>query len=141
MSNTRPEQAGAARSVWFWLLVLLGVAVAVAAIGTMVGWWDWSAVLWGVGSWLVFIGLIVLYFLPTIIVVKRRHRSTGGIVALNILAGWTFIGWLIALVWSLSSAQQVVVQQVVTAPVQVQYQVGDVVNGYRFNGQTWEPVG
>jgi hypothetical protein len=66
--------------------------------------------------------------------------SGGGSSALNVLAGWTFIGWLIALVWSLSSAQQVVVQQVVTAPAQVQYQVGDVVNGHRFNGQTWEPL-
>lgn len=86
------------------------------------------------------LALGVLYFVPTIIAVKRKHKSTGGIVVLNILAGWTFIGWLIALVWSLSSAQQVVVQQVVTAPVQVQYQVGDVVNGHRFNGQTWEPL-
>jgi hypothetical protein len=61
-------------------------------------------------------------------------------VALNILAGWTFIGWLISLVWSLSSAQQVVVQQVLAPSGQWPYQVGDVVNGHRWNGQTWEPV-
>lgn len=87
------------------------------------------------------LALGLLYFVPTIIAIKRKHKSTGGIVALNLLAGWTFIGWLIALVWSLSSAQQVVVQQVFAAPGQVQYQVGDVVNGHRFNGQTWEPLG
>lgn len=143
MSNTRPDglsRSGVSSSKWFWLLIALGVAVAIAALGTMVGWWDWNAVLWGVGSWLMFIGMIVLYFVPTIIAVRRKHKSTGGIVALNILAGWTFVGWLIALVWSLSSAQQVVVQQVVTAPG-LQYQVGDVVNGHRWNGQTWEPIG
>lgn len=141
MSNTPPERAAGnnpANSKWFWLLAALGIGVAIAAVGTLVGWWDWNAVFWGVGSWLVFIGAVVLYFVPTIIAVRRKHRSTGGIVALNILAGWTFLGWLIALVWSLSAAQpqQVVVQQF--GPVQ--YQVGDVVNGHRFNGQTWEPV-
>lgn len=139
MSSTPPESPGKspANKAWFWLLIAAGIGVAIAAVGTMVGWWDWSAVFWGVGSWVAFIGAIVLYFVPTIIAVKRKHRSTGGIVALNILAGWTFLGWLIALVWSLSSAQQpVVVQQIVQAP---QYQVGDVVNGHRFNGRTWEP--
>jgi hypothetical protein len=127
-------------TVWFWALIMLGVAAAVAALGTFVGWWDWSAVLWGVGSWLVFVGAIVLYFVPTIIAVKRKHRSTGGIVALNILAGWTFLGWLIALVWSLSSAQPPVVVQQFAVPAPVQYQVGDVVNAHRWNGQTLEPV-
>jgi hypothetical protein len=85
--------------------------------------------------------MALLYILPSLIAWKRKHKSTGGIVALNILAGWTFIGWLIALVWSLSSAREAVVVQQFTAPVAVtQYQVGDVVNGHRFNGQTWEPI-
>lgn len=122
--------------VGFWIAIVLGVAAVVAGLGVLFGWWDLGAVLWGVGSWVTFIASIVLYFVPTIIAVRRRHRSTGGIVALNILTGWTLIGWVAALVWSLSSAQQVVAQQV--APTQ--YQVGDVVNGHRWNGATWEPL-
>jgi len=47
-----------------------------------------------------FIGL-ALYFLPTIIAAIRRSKSTVGIILVNILAGWTFVGWVIALVWSL----------------------------------------
>lgn len=47
---------------------------------------------------------LLLYFLPTIIAVKRDHKSKGGIIALNILLGWTMLVWLICLVWSLSDS-------------------------------------
>jgi len=42
-----------------------------------------------------------LYFLPALIA-DRRHRADLLIIALfNALVGWTVIGWLLALVWSL----------------------------------------
>ena len=44
----------------------------------------------------------VIYFIPSIVAVRRNHRSKGGIMVLNLLLGWTFIGWIGALVWSLS---------------------------------------
>jgi hypothetical protein len=57
-----------------------------------------------------------LYFLPSFI--GWNKRSSGAIIALNILLGWTFIGWVVALVWSLTADQpMVVVMQ--TAPQQV----------------------
>lgn len=43
---------------------------------------------------------ILLYLLPTVIAFKRGHRSKGGIAVLNILLGWTILGWIIALIWS-----------------------------------------
>jgi len=43
------------------------------------------------------------YFVPTIIAVARKHHQTGGIVAVNILLGWTFIGWVAAFVWALTA--------------------------------------
>lgn len=45
-------------------------------------------------------GLIGLYFLPTIIALLRRKWNTIAIFLLNMLLGWTFVGWVIALVWS-----------------------------------------
>ncbi len=42
------------------------------------------------------------YFAPAFIAAFRRHPSQNGIGALNLLLGWTFIGWVVALVWSLS---------------------------------------
>jgi hypothetical protein len=43
------------------------------------------------------------YFLPSFIAWNKR--SSGAIIALNILLGWTFIGWVVALVWSLTVDQ------------------------------------
>jgi len=44
--------------------------------------------------------LLVLYFLPTIIAFSRYKRNVVAILVLNILAGWTFVGWVIAIVWA-----------------------------------------
>jgi hypothetical protein len=44
----------------------------------------------------------VTYFIPAVIAYWRKHRSRGGIMALNILLGWTGLGWIGAFVWSLS---------------------------------------
>lgn len=41
--------------------------------------------------------LLGLYMLPTIIAAARKHPKTGGVAILNILVGWTFIGWIAAL--------------------------------------------
>jgi hypothetical protein len=43
----------------------------------------------------------VLYFLPSIIAFARSKRDAGSILILNLLLGWTAIGWVIALVWAL----------------------------------------
>ncbi len=41
---------------------------------------------------------LFFYFLPAI--VGRRKRNAGAIFILNLLLGWTFIGWVAALVWA-----------------------------------------
>jgi Superinfection immunity protein len=59
---------------------------------------------------LVIFGLITLlvsvfiYILPTII--ARNKKNIGAIAALNILLGWTILGWVAALVWALTKEQQ-----------------------------------
>jgi hypothetical protein len=52
---------------------------------------------------LVFIGMALLfYFLPTVVAVTRDHPSAGGIAVINLFLGWTFLGWVCALAWSVS---------------------------------------
>ena len=48
------------------------------------------------------IGIVILniYFLPAIIAFKTKHRNILSIFILNLLLGWTFIGWTISLVWA-----------------------------------------
>lgn len=49
----------------------------------------------------IFIGLLVaLYFLPTIIGRKKANRTA--IFWLNFLLGWSFVGWVVALIWALT---------------------------------------
>lgn len=50
--------------------------------------------------------LLFPYFLPTIIAVLRRKSSAIGIFFLNLFLGWTFIGWIGALIWALTSDRQ-----------------------------------
>jgi hypothetical protein len=52
------------------------------------------------------LGLVVLtiYMIPTIVANKRGHPQVVAICALNILLGWTFLGWVVALVWALASS-------------------------------------
>jgi hypothetical protein len=46
---------------------------------------------------------VAIYFAPSIVAVRRSHHQSMAIIALNILTGWTFIGWVAALVWSLTA--------------------------------------
>lgn len=48
----------------------------------------------------------VLYFLPSIVAYARKHQNSGAILILNIFLGWTFIGWVVALVWSMTQVQK-----------------------------------
>jgi len=58
---------------------------------------------WLVGLSLVYLILIGLaYFIPAVIAFMRGHQSRWAILVLNIVFGWTFIGWIIALIWSLT---------------------------------------
>ena len=41
-----------------------------------------------------------LYMLPSGLAYARKHRNRNAVVALNVLGGWTVIGWVVALVWS-----------------------------------------
>lgn len=43
---------------------------------------------------------IAFYFAPTIHAYFRRHHNAAAIMLLNIFLGWTFLGWVIAAVWS-----------------------------------------
>ncbi len=45
---------------------------------------------------------VALYFIPAIVASKRDHQNATAIGILNLLLGWTIIGWVGALVWAVS---------------------------------------
>lgn len=42
------------------------------------------------------------YLFPTIIAACRSHHNLPAILALNLLLGWTFLGWVASLIWALT---------------------------------------
>jgi predicted membrane protein len=49
---------------------------------------------------ILLIFLLLIYFIPTIIGDDKKYST--GIMLLNLFLGWTFVGWVAALVWAVS---------------------------------------
>jgi CHASE2 domain-containing sensor protein len=47
--------------------------------------------------------LAALYLLPTYIAYRRNHDNRVPIMVINLLFGWSLIGWVAALAWSLTN--------------------------------------
>lgn len=43
---------------------------------------------------------LVLLFLPTVVARSRNHPNTSAIFFVNLFFGWTFIGWVVSLLWA-----------------------------------------
>jgi hypothetical protein len=46
--------------------------------------------------------LILIYLLPAFVAMWRNHANVLAICALDILFGWTLLGYAIALIWALT---------------------------------------
>lgn len=53
-----------------------------------------------IGSAILVAVALAFYFLGTVIALWRHHQHRWAIFALNLLAGWTFVGWVVAIVWA-----------------------------------------
>jgi hypothetical protein len=54
----------------------------------------------------LFFAALAVYVAPWIIAVSRNHPNMGAIVVVNLFLGWTFIGWVVALAWSVSAIKR-----------------------------------
>lgn len=46
--------------------------------------------------------LTLVYFIPALIAGQRQHRNGAPLFIINLVAGWTLIGWVCCLAWSFS---------------------------------------
>ena len=60
---------------------------------------------------LLLIAAVLIYFFPSAMLVGKHKRNALAIVLLNVLAGWTIIGWLIALIWAATKDAPAVIVQ------------------------------
>lgn len=49
--------------------------------------------------------MFALYWIPAIVAFARHHHNRGSILVINMLLGWTFIGWVVALAMSVGNVQ------------------------------------
>jgi hypothetical protein len=50
--------------------------------------------------------ILALYLLPAILAAIRRHHQRNAIFVLNLLLGWTVIGWIGALIWAATATRE-----------------------------------
>ena len=60
-------------------------------------WKGWDFTLRAIGWSLA----TIAYMAPAAIAIRRSHPKRGAIVGINILFGWTGVGWIASLVWAL----------------------------------------
>ena len=48
---------------------------------------------------------LLVYLIPTGVAAYRLHHQLWAILALNLLLGWTVIGWALALVWAFTAVR------------------------------------
>src|ERR1700732_3251026 len=64
---------------------------------------DWSIILEGLLIGVLGVVGIFFYMIPTLLAKGKPHRDA--IFVLNLLLGWTLIGWVGALVWAMVDPQ------------------------------------
>jgi uncharacterized membrane protein YqaE (UPF0057 family) len=47
---------------------------------------------------------LLIYFLPSL--VGHKKKNANAIFILNLLLGWTLLGWVVALVWALTNEEK-----------------------------------
>lgn len=53
---------------------------------------------------------LLLYFTPSYVACKQLNRNYVAIFWLNLFLGWTFVGWVICLVWATMKPAQIEVR-------------------------------
>ncbi|WP_223820886.1 superinfection immunity protein [Bacillus sp. S3] len=58
---------------------------------------------------IIFLIVLIGYFLPFLVAMLRKKSNVLAIFFLNLLTGWTGIGWLAAFIWALTKDHKVIV--------------------------------
>jgi hypothetical protein len=82
-----------------WKMVAILSAIPLAIIIGLIFCMSGTAIALGAILWIaVLAGALFFYFLPAL--VGHGKRNATAIFLLNLFVGWTFIGWVVALVWA-----------------------------------------
>jgi len=79
------------------LIHLVGLGICIILIPAITGTATEAGIV------ILIIILAEIYFLPTIISFNRDQPNRFAIFALNLFLGWSLIGWVVSLIWSLTA--------------------------------------
>lgn len=57
----------------------------------------------GIGAVILLFIFLFVYFLPSIIAARSNRDNVSSIFVINLIIGWSIIGWFIVLAWGLSN--------------------------------------
>ena len=107
----------------FYILCGLGFVIDFVIIGFIYQWDFSTGEAIGIMALLILPGILtqLLYFLPYIIAHYKFHQQETAIFVLNLFAGWTFVAWIICLVWAFTTKKEVnVVENVSSSAKQIE---------------------
>lgn len=93
----------------WWMRATVITGFLCTAVASIVAAWMWVFPGTEPAWWMEIVGpfaVVVVYLLPFGLASVRRHHNSGAIGVLNLLLGWTFLGWAVALVWASTSVRQ-----------------------------------
>jgi len=67
---------------------------------------DWLKL---IGFSLLFVLAVMIYFIPIFVASVREQKNFVAICILNIFLGWTFFGWVGALIWAVIEPREPIV--------------------------------
>jgi len=54
----------------------------------------------------IFAVAVAIYLTPSFVASARNHQNMTPILILNLFLGWTFLGWVAALVWAFTKVDK-----------------------------------
>ena len=59
----------------------------------------------GIAEFIFIFTLLFIYFVPTFVAYSRQHKNALAIFILNLFLGYTFVGWVVALIWAVYNSE------------------------------------
>jgi hypothetical protein len=88
------------RALWIATVAIIALFALFSLIGSIISGVSEAHLeswIWGM---IAIVAVIGLYLGPALIALIRFHQNSASIFVVNFVLGWTFLGWVAALVWA-----------------------------------------
>jgi hypothetical protein len=90
------------------LLFVVGGVIASGVLAISLGMAQHSSAILAPAQLILFTIAAAVYLWPSLLALHRKCRAAKWIISLNILLGWTVVGWIAAMIWAIRGAVRAV---------------------------------